>query len=387
VTAQPPAVPVPPVVDIIIPGYENMPLTRRLLQSMRQTTGVPINVIYVDNGSSPYDVGQLLGDYPGIQIVRLNQNYGFVRAMNAGMAQAFLSPAPFMLWLNNDVEVPKGDPSWLERLIAPFQDAAIAATGAVSDNVFGMQRYEQPGPDLQEVAILIGFALCVRKSAAQTIGFLDERFGIGNYEDWDYSLRLRARGWKLLAVESVWLHHKLHQTFNKINVDMDALLQTNLNYLVSKWGQAKLGELGIFLEAQPAEPPAGPAPAPAEPVKSVGQDAAWGISAADALSADELAAASHHAQEFQSAAEPQVRLVTHATASWLPKVQRYLDSLEDHCPWETHLLIVADHRNADISPAWPKRQAAPARGACPARQPGILRLAPARRLPAVCLRT
>ena len=92
-----------PVVDILIPGYENLPLTRRLLRSLKQTTDVPFQVIYIDNGSAPYDVGQLINDYPALSVIRLNANMGFVRAINCGTAQAMLSPAEYVLWLNNDV--------------------------------------------------------------------------------------------------------------------------------------------------------------------------------------------------------------------------------------------------------------------------------------------
>ena len=57
------------------------------------------------------------------------------------------------------------------------------------------------------------------------------------------------------AVESVWLHHKLHQTFNKINVDMTALLAHNLDALVNKWGVEKLAALGIEFQEVPATAP------------------------------------------------------------------------------------------------------------------------------------
>ena len=250
-----------PVVDVIIPGYENLPLTRKLLRSLEQTS-IPFHVIYVDNGSSPYDVGMLLGDHPTMTLIRLNWNYGFVRAINSGMAQALMSPAKYILWLNNDVEVPKNDPDWLTRLIQPMEeDATVGATGAVSNNVFGLQRYEQAGPDWGEAPILIGFAMCIRKEAARAVGFLDEKFGMGNYEDWDYSLRLRDKGWRLLVVESVWLKHVMHATFDKMSLDFNALLQKNLDYLIGKWGVEKLAALGVMV-GQPEQLAQPEAPAP-----------------------------------------------------------------------------------------------------------------------------
>lgn len=243
-----------PLVDILIPGHENMPYTRRLLRSLKQTEGVPCQVFYIDNGTAPYDVGQLVSDYPELVVIRLPRQVGFVRAINAGTAQAMMSPSEYVLWLNNDVEVPANDPGWLARMLEPFADPAVAGVGAVSDHVFGHQNRTQAGEDWIDVPILIGFALCLRKEALLSLSspFLDEHFGLGNYEDWDISLRLHEKGYRLIVNEQVWLKHKMHATFSKLDVDMPALLSANLRYLVDKWGVDKLRELGIELQTTPA---------------------------------------------------------------------------------------------------------------------------------------
>lgn len=239
-----------PVVDILIPGYENLPYTRRLLKSLKQTKDVPCQVFYIDNGSQTYDATRLLNDFPEIVMLRFPRQIGFVRAINAGTAQAMMSPSPFVLWLNNDTEIPAGDGEWLARLLAPFEDEKVGAVGAVSDHVYGLQQREQAGDSWAEVPILVGFALCLRKSALLALPspFLDEHFGIGNYEDWDISLRLREKGYKLIVNETVWLKHAMHATFGKLNINGDELLATNLKYLVDKWGTEKLGALGIDVE-------------------------------------------------------------------------------------------------------------------------------------------
>jgi len=83
----------------------------------------------------------------------------------------------------------------------------------------------------------------IRKSAFQKVGFFDERFTPGNYEDFDYSVRLRRAGYKLVVAESVWLPHVMHATCERL--DLPTLLEDNRQKFVEQWGAEKLHEMGI----------------------------------------------------------------------------------------------------------------------------------------------
>jgi GT2 family glycosyltransferase len=238
-----------PLVDVIVVGWDNFELTRRCLNSVQQGSVPALQITYVDNGSRAAGLIDFLRDYPRVNIIALPTNHGFVRGVNLGLACALFSKAPYVLLLNNDAWVPEGDTTWLERMVSHFHDETVGAVGAVTDRVFGFQR--RPKPDgrpvdvLTEVPVLIAFALMIRKSAFQQVGFFDERFTPGNYEDFDYSVRLRRAGYKLVVAESVWLHHEMHATLDKLNVPLDALLENNRQKFVEKWGADVLHEMGI----------------------------------------------------------------------------------------------------------------------------------------------
>lgn len=237
-------------VDIIIPGWGNFELTRRCLDSIRvKPPGVGYRLIYVDDGSDDRaGLEALVHDYPDVTCVLATEHRGFCRTMNLGLAVALFGKAEYVLWLNNDVAVPIGDEDWLARWVAHFGGGGVGAVGAVSDRVFGFQRRDKvhPGnPPVVSAPVLIGFATMVCKAAFKEIGFLDERFDPGNYEDFDYSVRLRRAGWELLVAEDVWLHHEMHATLDKLNVPLDALLANNRKKFVEKWSDATLREMGI----------------------------------------------------------------------------------------------------------------------------------------------
>lgn len=377
-------------VDIIIPGWNNFDLTRALLRSLRQTADVAYRIIYVDNGSDREALESFLADangaepkngWPQLEVVRLDQNEGFVAAINAGMARALPAAAPYLLWLNNDVEIPKGDALWLRRLVAHFSDPTIGAVGAVSNNVFGHQRRAGPAQHDGEhlpatlTPYLIGFAFLVARKAALAVGSLDTGFGVGNFEDVDYSIRVRAAGYRLAVAETVWLHHAMHASFKKrADLAFDELLRRNRLYLCRKWGGDYLTQMGLDQVVAEARADGAEVPAAAWPRELLGYPVVQ--AAVGAFSGDQAAERPAPASESPTTAangapaalsEPgaalvktwrtdgsaegigaAVRLVTHATADWLPHLKPYLESLDARWPWPALTALVVDAR-ADVT--------------------------------------
>lgn len=249
-------------VDILVRGYGNLDATAKLLESIdRDTEGVAYRVTYVDNGSPLRELTWLMAAHPEAQIVRLPFNHGSVRAINAGLALALLSDAPYVVLFDNDTEIPAGDKLWLKRWISYFQDPSVGMAGATSNFVSGWQHIEAV-PDrytrdwkgkhgegtkkLQRQAVLVSFALMLRKAAVREVGLWDERYEPGNYEDFDYALMARDKGWNAVIAESVYIHHRGHGTFAAMG--LNDLLQVNGARIVDKWGKAKLAEMGVGIQ-------------------------------------------------------------------------------------------------------------------------------------------
>lgn len=250
-------------VDILIRGYNNLDLTKKCIESIKHNTEQPsYQITYVDNGSEPSDWFYRIVDDYDVQCVLLSFNHGSVRAINLGLAMALFSTSKYILLLDNDTEIPKGDVGWLQRFISYFeQDEKIGAVGAVTDYVSGFQHVDKSldifqkswkddnGQGLDEppeMPILVSFAMMLRKSAVQEVGFFDETFEPGNCEDYDYTLRLREAGYKCQVANSVWVHHHGSQTFQQFN--FKELLQTNMEKLIIKWGVSKLETMGLKVQ-------------------------------------------------------------------------------------------------------------------------------------------
>lgn len=254
-------------VDILVRGKDNSDLTWRLFDSIkRQTDPELYQLTYVDNGSARQPITQMLmAQFPEHQYLLLPRNYGSIRAINLGLSVAMENPAPYTLIMDNDTTIPEGDRNWLERWIGYFDDERVGAAGAVSDYVSGYQfceavpdlyqkdwKVEKPGQPVEQgfkepyaLPLLVSFAMMLRKKAVSQTGTFDELYQPGNFEDYDYTLRMHMAGWRCIIANSVWIHHKGSQTFK--DMGFQNLLEINQQKFIDKWGKERLAEVGVVI--------------------------------------------------------------------------------------------------------------------------------------------
>ncbi|HVX12035.1 MAG TPA: glycosyltransferase [Pirellulales bacterium] len=235
--------------SIVIVTHNQLECTRACLASIRFLTDEPYELVLVDNGSTDGTV-DYLRSCPDVRLIENHENRGFPAAANQGIRA---SRGEQVLLLNNDVLVTSG---WLARLLRPLgNDKAIGLVGPLSNFASGSQdikvgytnlacldgfaweHAERHARQIQEVERLIGFCLLLRREVIDQVGLLDERFGIGNYEDDDYCRRARDAGWRLVVAQDAFIHHFGHRTFDGAGVDLRALLHRNRKLFEEKWGE------------------------------------------------------------------------------------------------------------------------------------------------------
>ena len=75
------------------------------------------------------------------------------------------------------------------------------------------------------------------------MGPLDESFGLGLFEDDDYSLRVRRAGYRVVCAEDVLVHHFGEASFGRLvpSGEYARLLEKNRLRFEEKWGVAWIG--------------------------------------------------------------------------------------------------------------------------------------------------
>ena len=100
------------------------------------------------------------------------------------------------------------------------------------------------------------FCVAIPCSVLKQVGVLDEDFGRGYYEDLDYSLRVKAGGYKLGVAEDTFVYHRGSTSFGNIPNETKALLKRNKRLIWQKHGadvifqharQANLAMLSQYL--------------------------------------------------------------------------------------------------------------------------------------------
>ena len=241
----------PGLTSIIVITFNQLLYTRQCLASLRLLTDEPFELIVIDNGSTdgtPEYLSALAAADSRVRVVFNHENKGFPTAANQGLK---LGRGGQFLLLNNDTILTTG---WLKHLLSAMgTDESWGLLGPVSNRVSGEQQIHVTYRDLEaldgfawewgkaeagaviETERIVGFCMLIRRSVYERVGDFDESFGIGNFEDDDYCLRVRRAGFRCGIVRSSFVHHFGSVTFRNAGIDHAKLLSENEAKYLRKW--------------------------------------------------------------------------------------------------------------------------------------------------------
>lgn len=235
--------------SIVILTHNHLNVTQLCIESIRKYTEPnTYELIVVDNASTDGTV-QWLSQQQDIRCIFNNQNKGFPVGCNQG---AKIATGDNIMYLNNDVVVTEG---WLENLLkCLYSQEDIGAVGPVTNNCSYYQTipvnyqnldemqafaksYNKSDSTLWEERLkLIGYAFLFKRMVYDQVGELDEIFSPGNFEDDDFSVRIRQAGYKLLLSKDTFIHHFGSVSFKESPIQYQNLLKRNEERFVQKWG-------------------------------------------------------------------------------------------------------------------------------------------------------
>ncbi|HSR11727.1 MAG TPA: glycosyltransferase, partial [Thermodesulfobacteriota bacterium] len=219
-------------------------MTRRCIEAVRRNTGTPHTLVLIDNGSNEETrryLESLAADpaFPGL-LIRNEENLGYIKAVNQGLSA---SRAPFVCLLNNDVVV---TPGWLGRMIGfadSRPDAGLVSCLQNNDpgrhmpadlEEWARRQAGRPG-EWEELDHCTGGCLLIKREVIDRIGFLDEDFGPGYWEDNDYSRRAQSRGFGCFRLLDTCVWHDVGVSFAKTGSRKEKE-EKNKDLYYSRWG-------------------------------------------------------------------------------------------------------------------------------------------------------
>lgn len=224
--------------SLIIINWNTKDYLSQCLKSFFETNdGITFEVIVVDNASSDMSVEMVKTEFPQVNVIANNINFGFAFGVNQGIDH---SNGKFILILNPDIIFKS---KTLLALIECFDnDKTIGALMPKLINLDGSMQYgyirRKPtvtqvllfhtllspismkskylvqnylesvlkGNEIEEVEQIPGAFTLIRREVIETVGVMDTSFKLF-YEDVDWSYRISMAKWKLVMVHNVEAIH------------------------------------------------------------------------------------------------------------------------------------------------------------------------------------
>lgn len=216
-------------VKIVILNWNGLSHLERFLPSVVAASG-RAGLVVADNGSTDGSVGFMRENYPGIELLVFDDNYGYAGGYNKALSQ--LDADAFVL-LNSDVETPRG---WLEPLVELMEsDSNIAAVSPKILSYHQKEYFEYAGAaggyidflgypfcrgrilneiekdngqydDRRETFWASGACMLIRASAFRDAGAFDDDF-FAHMEEIDICWRFHLLGYKVMVEPASRVYH------------------------------------------------------------------------------------------------------------------------------------------------------------------------------------
>ncbi len=220
--------------DIIIPIFNRLELTKGCLKSIIEKTHTPYRLFLIDNGSdlkTKNFLESLKSSNENITLIRNQYNLGWVKAVNQGIR---LSTSPYVCIMNNDTIVRTDN--WLSKLM----EVAESETDiGLINPTFEIKKKIAAKNLFIEVDFCRGYCALIKRVVIEKAGLLDESYGLGYYDDDDYSVRAIQAGFRCVRANGVLVEHLRDSTFSLLfkGENRLALHEKNKQLFYSKWGK------------------------------------------------------------------------------------------------------------------------------------------------------
>jgi len=253
-----------PKVSILIPTRDRADMLEACIDGVLHRTNYSnLEILVADNGSVEEVTTRLfrkLERKPNVRVLALPGPFNYSRLNNQAALEA---SGEIILLLNNEVDVI--GPEWLSEMVSHAIRPEVGAVGAklfyknntiqhagvvlgmgwpggVADH-FGMGApRDEPGPHgslalLRSVSAVTGACLAVRRELFNAVGGLDEANLAVAFNDVDFCLRLRERGYRNVWTPFAELYHYESVSHGgDLSGEKLARFQKEVVYMRDRWG-------------------------------------------------------------------------------------------------------------------------------------------------------
>ncbi|MCI1857421.1 MAG: glycosyltransferase family 2 protein [Sporolactobacillus sp.] len=228
-------------VAIIILNWRAYQDTFECIDSLKKLTNCNFSVFLVDNFSNDGSFEKLIDDYKeGLFSVKINfiqtgKNLGFAGGNNIAISEGLNMGYNYFWLLNNDTIVRNNSLSALLNVLKCDKCVGIVGSkiyfyntrkvwfaGGKINTYTGNTKHEGKGKQdknkynqKKEVDYITGCSLLFRRELVESIGYMSEDYFM-YYEETEWNLRARKKGWKITYVPESHVFHKVSSSVGGI---------------------------------------------------------------------------------------------------------------------------------------------------------------------------
>ncbi len=210
------------LISVVVLNWNGSRVIGQCLDSLREQTYRPLEVIVVDNASTDGSAELVKKKFPWVKLVVNEKNLGFGGGNNVGIQE---SKGSYIMMLNNDTRL---DPACVEELkraiekdekygacaskiLLEYEDNLIDAAGiVVCPDGLSIGRGRLETGDLYDEEVEVFFAsdcACLyRREMLEDIGLYDEDF-FAYADETDMGWRAQLRGWRCIYTPQARVYH------------------------------------------------------------------------------------------------------------------------------------------------------------------------------------
>lgn len=214
------------MLSIIIPFRDKVELLKKCIRSILKSSYENYEILLVNNCSSKKETENYISkvsENEKIRIIHYGDDFNF-SAINKFAAEQ--ASGENLLFLNNDTEIISEN--WLEEMLKCFKDKEVGAVGAkllYPDNtiqhmgvmleekrlaIHAFRTWKESDVEvgqIKEWSAVTAACMLTRKNLFLEVGGFDEKNLPIAYNDVDYCLRLREKGYKVVVTSGAKLYH------------------------------------------------------------------------------------------------------------------------------------------------------------------------------------
>jgi len=258
----------PPLVSIIVPTRDRLDILKPCIESVLRKTEYPnIELIIVDNDSKEHATmayfDEVLKKFENVVVIHAPGEFNFSKLNNQAVS---IARGQLLCLLNNDIEPINDD--WLNEMVSQALRPGIGCVGAKlyypndrvqhggvilgiggvaghSHKYFERKNFGYFGRLVmaQELSAVTAACLVVKKSIYNEVGGLNEKDLRIAFNDVDFCLRVRARGYQNVWTPYAELYH--YESISRGGEDSPEKIKrfnSEIEYMKNHWGEELLND-------------------------------------------------------------------------------------------------------------------------------------------------